>query len=114
MRVVSGEVLDVAVDIRRGSPTFGETFSAILSGDNHRQMYIPRGFAHAFVVLSDTAVFNYKCDNFYNKESEGGIRWDDPELAIDWHLPAAEIEVSEKDEALPTLAECLNNFDYSA
>lgn len=113
VRVVEGEVLDVAVDIRRGSPTFGESFAAIISGDNHRQMYIPRGFAHAFVVLSNTAVFNYKCDNFYSKASEGGIRWDDPDLAIDWQLPAEEIVVSDKDAELPLFADCENNFDYT-
>ncbi len=114
VRVVTGEVLDVAVDIRRGSPTFGESFSVVLSGDNHQQMYIPRGFAHAFVVLSDTAVFNYKCDNYYNKEAEGGIRWDDPDLAIDWRIPASELLVSEKDAQLPPFTACANNFDYSA
>lgn len=112
VRVVAGEVMDVAVDIRRGSPTFGESYSAILSGKNRLQMYIPRGFAHAFIVLSETAVFNYKCDNFYNKEAEGGIRWDDPDLAIDWQIPADEILVSEKDAALPSYADCKNNFDY--
>ncbi len=114
VRVVLGEVLDVAVDLRRGSPTFGETFSVVLSGDNRRQMYIPRGFAHAFVVLSETALFSYKCDNFYNKEAEGGIRWNDSDLAIDWRIPPENIIVSEKDALLPAFAECENNFDYSA
>lgn len=114
VRVVAGEVLDVAVDLRRGSPTFGESFSVVLSGNNHRQMYIPRGFAHAFIVLSETAVFSYKCDNFYNKEAEGGIRWNDSDLAIDWRIPSEDIIVSEKDAQLPAFADCQNNFDYSA
>lgn len=77
-------------------------------------MYVPRGFAHAFVVLSETAVFSYKCDNFYNKEAEGGIRWDDPDLDIDWVVPPERISVSEKDALLPAFADCENNFDYSA
>ena len=104
VRVVAGEVMDVAVDIRRGSPTFGESYSAIVCpAKTALQMYIPRGFAHAFIVLSETAVFNYKCDNFYNKEAEGGIRWDDPDLAIDWQMPSDEILVSEKGRGAPVV-----------
>ena len=86
--VVRGRVLDVAVDIRRGSPTFGRHVAALLDGENKRQLFIPRGFAHGFAVLSDEAVFQYKCDNYYAPGSEGGIAWDDPALAIDWRLPA--------------------------
>ena len=85
--VVRGRVLDVAVDIRRGSPTFGRHVAALLDGENKRQLFIPRGFAHGFAVLSDEAVFQYKCDNYYAPGSEGGIAWDDPALAIDWRLP---------------------------
>lgn len=103
VRVLKGEVLDVAVDIRPGSPTFGRYESVLLSGDNHRQFFVPRGFAHGFQVLSDTAVFFYKCDNFYNKESEGGVRYDDPGIGIRWeHLDVPAL-ISEKDEALPYL-----------
>lgn len=98
VRVIKGEVLDVAVDLRRQSPTFGQTFSIILSETSHSQLFIPRGFGHGFIVLSAEADFFYKCDNFYNKTSEGGIRYNDPELNIDWHLPLSQILVSAKDE----------------
>ena len=97
VRVLSGEVLDVAVDLRRSSPTFGQSFSIILSETSANQLYIPRGFAHGFAVLSPTAVFFYKCDNFYNKASEGGIIYNDPQLSIDWMIPAIELIISEKD-----------------
>ncbi len=103
VRVTAGEVLDVAVDVRKNSKTFGKVFSVLLSGTNHQQFFIPRGFAHGFVVLSDTAVFQYKCDNYYNKASEGGLHYADPSLAIDWGLPAGELIVSEKDKELPFL-----------
>lgn len=103
VRVLKGEVLDVAVDIRPGSPTFGHYESVLLSGDNHRQFFVPRGFAHGFQVLSDTAVFSYKCDNFYNKESEGGVRYDDPGIGIQWEQLDVPALISEKDEALPYL-----------
>jgi dTDP-4-dehydrorhamnose 3,5-epimerase len=103
VRVLDGEVLDIAVDIRPGSKTFGEKVSILLSAENKRQLFIPRGFAHGFVVLSDTATFFYKCDNFYNKESEGGIVFNDPEINIDWHFPEQELIVSEKDWLLPTM-----------
>ena len=101
VRVLSGEVLDVAVDLRKSSPTFGQSFSIILSENSATQLYIPRGFAHGFAVLSTTAVFFYKCDNFYNKASEGGIIYNDPQLSIDWMIPAIDLIISEKDAVLP-------------
>ncbi len=104
VRVIQGEVLDVAVDIRPESPTFGQYESVLLSAENQKQFYIPRGFAHGFVVLSETATFLYKCDNFYNKESEGGIIYNDASIRIDWQLSLDELLVSEKDAALPELA----------
>ena len=97
VRVVSGGVLDVAVDIRKGSPTFGQHFSVELTGENHRQFFIPKGIAHGFCVLSEDVVFQYKCDEFYHPEAEGGIAWNDPDLAIDWRLPAADLILSPKD-----------------
>ena len=100
VRVIQGEVLDVAVDIRPGSHTFGRHVSVVLSADNNLQLFIPRGFAHGFAVLSDNAIFAYKCDNFYNRDSEGGVRYDDKELGIDWQLDKNLI-VSEKDLMLP-------------
>lgn len=102
VRVISGTVFDVAVDLRKDSPTYGQHFGAILSEENKKQMYIPRGFAHGFVVLSDTAEFFYKCDNLYNKEAEGGLIWNDPTLHIDWKIDPAAINISEKDRELPT------------
>lgn len=101
VRVLSGEVLDVAVDIREGSPTYGQWFSIRLSGDNRRQLFVPRGFAHGYVVLSPTAEFFYKCDNFYAQAHEGGIRFDDPTLGIDWEVDMADVLLSDKDRALP-------------
>ena len=103
VRVIEGKVLDVAVDIRKGSPTFGKWTSVELSGENHRQFFIPRGFAHGFSVLSPTARFLYKCDNFYAPGQEGAIAWNDPDLAIDWKLPASEVLLSEKDSRHPLL-----------
>jgi len=103
VRVLEGAVMDIAVDIRPGSETYGETVSILLSAENKKQLFIPRGFAHGFVVLSETATFFYKCDNFYNKESEGGILFNDPEINIDWHLSEEELIVSEKDRLLPTM-----------
>ena len=103
VRVVSGTVLDVAVDLRAGSPTFGRHVAAELSRENFRQLLIPRGFAHGFSVLSETAVFAYKCDNFYCREAEGGVRFDDPALGIDWRVPAAERLLSDKDKTHPFL-----------
>jgi dTDP-4-dehydrorhamnose 3,5-epimerase len=101
VRVLEGRVLDVAVDLRLGSDTYGQWISAELTADNNLQLYVPRGFAHGFSVLSETAVFAYKCDNNYNKESEGGIRHDDPTLNIDWGIPAGQRSLSEKDLILP-------------
>lgn len=102
---LEGRVWDVAVDLREDSPTFGRWFGVELSAENRLQFYIPRGFAHGFSVLSPTAVFAYKCDNFYNKESEGGIIWNDAELGIDWKLPMSDIILSEKDKVQKTFQE---------
>lgn len=104
VRVLSGKVLDVAVDLRQGSPTFGQHVAVELSAENKKQFFIPRGFGHGFSVLSETAEFFYKCDNFYNKESEGGIIYNDSDLNIDWQLPFEDIIVSQKDLELPVLA----------
>ena len=112
VRVIEGRVLDVAVDIRRGSPSFGQHVAVELSGENRRQLFIPRGFAHGFVVLSPSALFQYKCDNFYAPESEGGICWNDPQIGIDWTLDEKELTLSEKDRRHPDLAEAIL-FDYS-
>lgn len=103
VRVVQGRVLDVAVDLREGSPTYGKHYAIELSGDNHLQMFIPKGFAHGFAVLSDEAVFQYKCDEYYAPESEDAVAWDDPDLAIDWMLPKEDIRLSEKDKSNPNL-----------
>ena len=103
VRVVKGRVLDVAVDIRKGSPTFGRYTAVELTGDNHRQCFIPRGFAHGFCVLSDEAVFQYKCDEFYHPEAEDAIAWDDPDIAIEWPIPVDDIILSEKDKHHPRL-----------
>lgn len=102
VRVLQGEVLDVVVDIRPDSETYGQHVSVLLSGENQKQFFVPRGFAHGFLVLSETATFFYKCDNFYNKESEGGILFNDPALGIDWQFPSEEMIISEKDQLLPT------------
>jgi dTDP-4-dehydrorhamnose 3,5-epimerase len=110
VRVLSGKILDVAVDIRKGSPTYGRHFAIELSAENKKQLYIPHGFAHGFSVLSDTADVLYKCDAFYSKESEGGIRYNDPVLQIDWKIPAGREVVSEKDIQNPLFVDCKNNF----
>ncbi|NHF59077.1 dTDP-4-dehydrorhamnose 3,5-epimerase [Flavobacteriaceae bacterium TP-CH-4] len=102
VRVLSGTVLDVAVDLRKDSPTFGQHVAVELSYENKKQLFIPRGFAHGFVVLTDTAEFFYKCDNYYHKDAEGGILYNDPTLNIDWKLPSDQLKVSEKDSVLPT------------
>ena len=101
VRVIQGEILDVAVDIRPGSATYGQHIEVVLSEANHKQLFIPRGFAHGFLVLSDTATFFYKCDNFYDRQSEGGIIYNDPELDIDWCLAPEALIISEKDQSLP-------------
>ena len=103
VRVVKGRVLDVSVDIRKSSPTFGKYVAVELTEDNHRQLFIPHGFAHGFVVLSDEAIFQYKCDNFYHKESEGAIAWNDPEINIDWTIPFEDVILSDKDKVNPLL-----------
>lgn len=103
VRVVKGRVFDVAVDIRKGSPTFGKYTAVELTGDNHRQCFIPRGFAHGFCVLSDEAVFQYKCDEYYHPEAEDAIAWDDPDIAIEWPIPVDDIILSEKDKHHPRL-----------
>lgn len=105
VRVVKGSVMDVAVDLRLNSDTFGKHFSIILSGTNKTQLYIPRGFAHGFVVLEDNTIFNYKCDNYYNKASEGGIIYNDKNLNIDWSLPKTDLIISDKDLMLPSFKE---------
>ena len=105
VRVIKGSVLDIAVDIRKESPTFGQYVALELTADNKKQIFVPRGFAHGFVVLSETAIFSYKCDNYYNKESEGGIIYNDPTLNIDWKLPEEYLIVSEKDLLLPKLVD---------
>lgn len=101
--VVVGKVLDVAVDIRKGSPTFGRHVAVELSDENHLQLFIPRGFAHGFAVLSGEAVFQYKCDNYYSPQNEGAIIWNDPTIAIDWKIPAEDIILSDKDKKHPAL-----------
>lgn len=113
VRVVRGRVLDVAVDIRRGSPTFGQHVAVELTEDNLRQLFIPRGFAHGFSVLSDEAVFQYKCDNLYAPQAEGAVAWDDPDIGIDWRLPAEAILLSAKDAAHPRLKDAADLFDYN-
>ncbi|MFN0016529.1 MAG: dTDP-4-dehydrorhamnose 3,5-epimerase [Saprospiraceae bacterium] len=105
VRVVEGEVLDVAVDVRDDSPSYGQWYSIRLSAENNRQLFVPRGFAHGYVVLSDTAEFVYQCDNFYSKAHEGGIRYDDPNLRINWAFDLEQAVVSEKDLGLPFLGE---------
>ena len=105
VRVVKGAVLDVAVDIRKGSPTFGQWVSVELTEENHRQCFIPRGFAHGFSVLSEVAVFQYKCDNLYAPQSEGALAWNDPDLNIDWRIPTDKIILSPKDSNHPLLRE---------
>jgi dTDP-4-dehydrorhamnose 3,5-epimerase len=105
VRVVSGAVLDVAVDLREGSPTYGRWHAEELTGENHRMMFIPRGFAHGFAVLSEEVVFQYKCDNFYCPASEGAVAWNDPTLAIDWRIPVDAVILSEKDKHHPFLYE---------
>lgn len=107
VRCVTGRVLDVAVDIRKGSPTYGRHVAVELSEDNHRQLFIPRGFAHGFVVLSEMALFQYKCDNFYAPQADGGISIMDESLGIDWLIPSDKVLLSEKD----TMHQCLKDFD---
>jgi dTDP-4-dehydrorhamnose 3,5-epimerase len=113
VRVIEGAVLDVAVDIRIGSPSFGQHVKVVLSGENKKQIFIPRGFAHGFVVLTDTATFAYKVDNYYSPECDRGLTFDDAELNIDWQLPKEQLQLSDKDTKQAKLAELLDCFDYS-
>lgn len=103
VRVIRGEVLDVVVDVRRNSETFGQHFSIVLNDKNNKQLFVPHGFAHGFAVLKDDTIFAYKCDNFWNKEAESGIMYNDPDIGIDWMLSEDEILLSDKDKILPTL-----------
>ena len=112
VRVIEGKVLDVAVDIREGSPSFGKAVTAELSAENKHQLFIPRGFAHGFVVLSDTAIFAYKVDNYYSPECDRGLAFDDASLNIDWQIPLAELKLSDKDQKQPGLLDLEKCFDY--
>ncbi len=112
IRVVRGTVYDVAVDLREGSPTFGHWYGLIVSASNKKQFYIPKGFAHGFSVLSEYAIFSYKCDAFYTPSAERGIRYDDPALNIDWNLSAELAVISEKDKLHPCLADAEMNFKF--
>ncbi len=107
VRVIKGRVMDVVVDMRKESETFGKHYSIILDDENHLQLFVPRGFAHGFITLSDKSIFSYKCDNFYHKESEGGIIYNDATLSIDWHLAKEDLLISEKDLELPTFEEAI-------
>ena len=110
VRVLHGEIMDIAVDLRKNSPTFGKYFGIVLSAENKKQLLIPHGFAHGFSVLSETAVVSYKCDQYYNKLSEGGIRYDDATLNIDWGMDLATAIVSDKDVILPNFSTCNSQF----
>ncbi|WP_444354680.1 dTDP-4-dehydrorhamnose 3,5-epimerase [Phocaeicola coprophilus] len=113
VRCVKGAVLDVAVDIRKGSPTYGQHVAVELTEENHRQFFVPRGFAHGFAVLSETAIFQYKCDNFYHPEADGGISILDNSLGIDWHIPTDHAILSEKDTKHPLLKDFDSPFDFN-
>ena len=112
VRVLSGAIIDTVLDLRTGSPTYGETFSIRLSADNKKQLFIPKGFAHGFSVISETADVMYKCDGYYNKESESGILYNDPQLNIDWEIPTDKIRVSEKDRILPLFNSYAGEFAF--
>lgn len=114
IRVLSGAILDVAVDIRKGSPTYGEVFTIELSAANKKQLLVPKGFAHGYSVISETAEVMYKCDEFYNKPSEGGIAYNDPKLNIDWQIPADKALISDKDLVHPGIDNCVNNFVFGS
>ncbi|MDU1904891.1 MAG: dTDP-4-dehydrorhamnose 3,5-epimerase [Dysgonomonas sp.] len=113
VRVIKGKVLDVAVDIRDGSPTFGQHVAVELSEENKKQFFVPRGFAHGFVVLSEKVIFQYKCDNFYSPKLEGAIAWDDPDLSIDWQIPLDKIILSDKDKYHKRLKDVEWLFNYN-
>ena len=110
VRVLQGEIMDIAVDLRKESPTYGKYFGIVLSSENKKQLLVPQGFAHGFSVLSETAVVSYKCDQYYDKQSEGGIRFDDVTLNIDWGMDLATAIVSEKDMILPDFKNCNSQF----
>ncbi|MDQ2721084.1 MAG: dTDP-4-dehydrorhamnose 3,5-epimerase [Bacteroidota bacterium] len=112
IRVLSGKIIDVAVDIRKNSPTYGKAYTIELSAENKKQFLVPKGFAHGYSVISETAEVFYKCDEFYHKESEGGIAWNDPALNIDWNIPIENCTVSDKDQKYPLLESCKNNFVF--
>jgi dTDP-4-dehydrorhamnose 3,5-epimerase len=112
IRVLTGSIIDAVVDLRKGSPTFGKSFSIELNANNHLQLLVPKGFAHGYSVISETAEVFYKCDAFYHKEAEAGIMFNDPALNIDWKIPANQQIISEKDQLHPTLANCVNNFEF--
>ncbi|KAF0239397.1 MAG: dTDP-4-dehydrorhamnose 3,5-epimerase [Sediminibacterium sp.] len=112
VRVLKGSVLDIAVDLRRESKTFGQHVAVELSEDSHTQFFVPRGFAHGFVVLSAEATFFYKCDNYYNKASEGGVLFNDPDLGIDWKIDSKDVIMSEKDIVLPRLKDMVNTLQF--
>lgn len=112
IRALSGAILDVVVDLRQGSPMYGKVFSIELSEQNKKQLLVPKGFAHGYSVLTPTAEVLYKCDAFYHKESEGGLLYNDPKLAIDWHVPADKALVAAKDLVLPGIDNCLGNFKF--
>jgi dTDP-4-dehydrorhamnose 3,5-epimerase len=112
IRTLSGAILDVVVDIRKGSPMYGKVFSIELSAENKKQLLVPKGFAHGYSVLTDTAEVLYKCDEFYNKQSEGGLLYNDPTLAIDWQIPADKAVVADKDLIHPGMDNCITNFIF--
>lgn len=112
VRVVKGRVIDVVVDIRKGSPTYGKYEMCELTEENHRQFFVPKGMAHGFAVLSETAIFHYKCDDFYHPEAEGAIAWNDPDIAINWPVPTADIILSEKDKHHPFLRDFESPFNF--
>ena len=112
IRTLSGSILDVAVDLRKGSPTFGKVYTLELSAENKKQLLVPKGFAHGYSVLSETAEVMYKCDEFYNKEHEGGLLYSDPSLAIDWQIPADKAIVADKDMLHPVIENCVSNFTF--
>jgi len=112
VRVIQGAVLDIAVDIRQGSPTYGQHVDRVLSAENKHQLFVPRGFAHGFVVLSETAIFAYKVDNYYSPECDRGLAFDDSQLSIDWQVPSHELQLSEKDTKQPHFSELSGDFDY--
>lgn len=112
IRVLSGKIIDAVVDIRKKSPTYGKAYTILLSAENKKQLLVPKGFAHGYSVISETAEVFYKCDEFYHQEAEGGISWNDPALKIDWQIPSDKITVSDKDQKHPSLANCSHNFVF--